>query len=177
MTRVCDCAGVRWWHEEGLLGCRNRTNTESQPTEGVKVDRDTHTSNVRQFAEMMERKGDEGDFVSGVEKGLAMQLVDIGRSRISAVAAELMDTLIKKNSDYAPTTEFSNFEESARFADITPFELILAQIGIKYSRIRKLNGTTLDPSFESLRDSLVDLAGYAVIAAAWLDMVQEDQHG
>lgn len=100
---------------------------------------------------------------------------NVGSGRISAVAAELMDTLIKKNSDYAPTTEFSNFEESAKFADIEPFELMLAQIGIKYSRVYKLNGTILDPSFESLRDSLVDLAGYAVIAAAWLDAVQEDQ--
>lgn len=93
--------------------------------------------------------------------------------RISAVAAELMDTLIKKNADYAGGQEFFNFEQAAEFAGLDTFYVMLAQIGIKYTRIANLHGGDM-PENESLRDSLVDLAGYAVIAAAWLDAVQAE---
>lgn len=135
---LCNCWQDEHWR--GAPGCVTQTNTESQPTEDVKVDRDTLTEGCR----------------------------------ISAVAAELMDTLIKKNADYAGGQEFLNFEGAAEFAGIEPFELILAQIGIKYTRIANLHGGDA-PENESLRDSFVDLAGYAVIAAAWLDTVQDDQ--
>lgn len=93
-------------------------------------------------------------------------------SFIQGVAEELKLTLSGKNQDYAPGGEFSNFERSAEFASIEPFELILAQIGIKYTRIDGLTGSFQTPNNESLRDSFLDLAGYAVIAAAWLDMIQ-----
>lgn len=93
---------------------------------------------------------------------------------ISAVAAELMDTLIKKNADYAGDLEFFNFEQAAEFAGLKVMDVMLTQIAIKYTRIANLHGGTV-PKNESLRDSFVDLAGYAVIAAAWLDAVNGDQ--
>lgn len=94
---------------------------------------------------------------------------------IQGVAEELKLTLAGKNEDYAMGGEFSNFEGSGQFAGVQPFHLILAQIGIKYTRIATLHNAGYEPNNESLRDSLIDLAGYSVIAAAWLDAVQADQ--
>lgn len=101
------------------------------------------------------------------------KVTPINGGRISAVAAELMDTLIKKNADYAPTTEFSNFEKAAEFAGVSIRQAIAVQIGIKLTRIEGLSNGDHIPQYESLRDSYVDLAGYAVIAAAWLDSLGE----
>lgn len=96
-------------------------------------------------------------------------------SFIQGVAEELKLTLSGKNQDYAPGEEFSNFEEASVVAGIAPFDLIIAMIGIKVSRVRNLHVNSLSPNNESLRDSFLDLAGYSVIAAAWLDAVQADQ--
>jgi len=95
-------------------------------------------------------------------------------SFIQAVASELKETLSSKNEDYAPNGEFSNFEIAAEFAGVDVFSLILAQIGIKMTRINNLHNNGHSPNNESLRDSIMDLAGYAEIAAAWLDAVQAD---
>lgn len=95
-------------------------------------------------------------------------------SYIAASAEHLAETLTKKNSDYAPTGEFSNFERAAEAASITPLQLITAQIAIKLTRIESIFGKDLIVENESLRDSFLDLAGYAAIGHAWLSYVEED---
>lgn len=110
------------------------------------------------------------------EPKMAKEKTHVDRTKfIPGVAEELRLTLVSKNGDYAPAGEFSNFEISAEFAGIQPFELILAQIGIKMTRINNLHHNDYGPNNESLRDSLLDLAGYGIIAAAWLDAVQASQ--
>jgi hypothetical protein len=95
-------------------------------------------------------------------------------SYIQSSAKLLAETLSGKNGDYAPSGEFSNFEEAAEFADIKPHEVMLAQIGIKYSRIKRLLQTDTSAVYESIQDSLLDLAGYAVIAHAYADAYRTD---
>jgi hypothetical protein len=92
-------------------------------------------------------------------------------SYIQNVAHELATTLSKKNSDYAPTDEFSNFRMAAELPGIDMFDVMLGQIGIKYTRLMSLVQGVLyeGAEYEGVRDTLVDLAGYAVIAAAYLD--------
>jgi hypothetical protein len=93
---------------------------------------------------------------------------------IEKVANELAVTLSRKNKDYAPTDEFSNFTLAGQLAGLTPWDAILIQIGIKHSRLLSLVSEGVSkPEFESVRDTLVDLAGYSVIAAAYLDREQE----
>lgn len=92
---------------------------------------------------------------------------------IQNVANELRVTLQGKNHDYTTTDEFSNFTEAAKLPGLLPFDVMLGQLGIKYSRLLGLNHSG-EPEFESFRDSLIDLAGYAVIAAAWLDKERAD---
>lgn len=95
-------------------------------------------------------------------------MTDDPNSWIQASAKTLAETLSSKNSDYAPGGEFSTFEEAADFAtSLTAFEVMLSQIGIKVTRIKTLAGGVM-PQNESMADSLLDLAGYAVIAHAYL---------
>jgi hypothetical protein len=97
-------------------------------------------------------------------------------SWIQASAKTLAETLSSKNSDYAPTGEFSNFERAAEVAGIGPMQVITAQAAIKMTRIESLTNHG-DYNHESLSDSFLDLAGYALIAHAWLaansDVVDE----
>lgn len=91
-------------------------------------------------------------------------------SYIQASAETLAETLLSKNGDYAPTTEFSNFERAAEFSGSRTLGVMLGQIGIKFTRIETLSRDVYNPSpqHESLKDSLLDLAGYAIIAHAYL---------
>lgn len=94
-------------------------------------------------------------------------------SRIAKIANELRDLLSRKNEDYAPGTEFSNFEEAAKFACIEPLDVMLAQLGIKFTRLAGLTKPDATPNFESYRDNLLDLAGYAIITVAYLDSLSD----
>jgi len=93
-------------------------------------------------------------------------------SYIQASAEMLAETLLSKNSDYAPTGEFSNFEKAAEIADIKVIQVMASQAAIKMTRIQSLMERNGDEyNHESLKDSFLDLAGYATIAHAYLEYV------
>lgn len=94
-------------------------------------------------------------------------------SYIQASADLLAETLLLKNSDYAPTGEFSNFERAAEIAGVTVLQTITSQVAIKMTRIETLlKSQASAPRNESLIDSFLDLAGYAAIGHAWLSYVE-----
>ena len=93
-------------------------------------------------------------------------------SWIQASAETLAETLSSKNHDYAPEGEFSNFEKAAEIAGTNAMIVMAAQAAIKMTRIQSL----MDPRAgtyenESLKDSFLDLAGYALIAHAYLSAI------
>lgn len=90
-------------------------------------------------------------------------------SFIELALDELGMVLTKKNSDYKVTSgEFSNFSFASDVSGVSSQDIMLAQIGIKIGRIRGLlNGLSEETNFESLEDSIKDLAGYAVILYAY----------
>lgn len=90
-------------------------------------------------------------------------------SYIQDSAHLLVGTLVNKNSDYAPSGEFSNFTKAAEFVGVTEFEAIMIQVGIKLTRINSLMEPGKVATNEPLKDSLLDLAGYAIIAHAYLE--------
>lgn len=97
-------------------------------------------------------------------------------THIQNAVNELATTLARKNSDYAPTDEFSNFRLAAHLAGLKPWDAMLIQIGIKYSRLMNLVSEGVGHSeYEGVRDTLMDLAGYAVIAAGYQDSQNVDQ--
>lgn len=99
-------------------------------------------------------------------------------SYMQASAEALAETLASKNQDYAPTGEFSNFEKAAEIAKTSVQQVLLAQIAIKLTRIERLQVAQTEryggPLNESLKDSFLDLAGYATIAHAYLKYSGED---
>lgn len=94
---------------------------------------------------------------------------------IPAVVEQLRLTLKGKNEDYAPTTEFSNFEQAGALVGVSPRLAIMLQIGIKYSRLTSLIESDAEANFEGIRDTLMDLAGYSMIAVAHMDKLADDE--
>lgn len=94
-------------------------------------------------------------------------------SEIQKSASILAKTLEGKNKDYAPEDEFSNFNRAAAFVGggMDNLAVMLTQIAIKFTRLETLiryDGMT-EPNYESIADTLLDLAGYSVIAHAYLN--------
>lgn len=94
-------------------------------------------------------------------------------SYIQSSARLLAETLSSKNEDYRVQGEFSNFERAAEFAMTDPMTVMMAQLAIKVTRIEGLTSFG-KPNHESLKDSFLDLAGYAIIAHAYLEAMDVD---
>lgn len=74
----------------------------------------------------------------------------------------------KKNSDYALSgSSYSNFEQAAVTAGVSVDEVFRTMIGIKLARIVSLQNENKPINFESLSDTILDLANYACIYAAY----------
>ena len=83
------------------------------------------------------------------------------------VFQELANLVEAKAHDYADDGNvFSNFEGAARLTGLTPAQVFHVMLGIKMERIRQLMSGK-NPKFESIEDSLMDLANYAALWIAW----------
>ena len=76
----------------------------------------------------------------------------------TAATTELADLLRRKQADYGP-------------GNIMAFEHVglMVRLSDKIERLKNLQGRDADPNFESLRDTYMDIAGYAVIGMMLLD--------
>lgn len=73
-----------------------------------------------------------------------------------------------KNHDYSHgSNPFSNFEEAAITAGTTPDVVFKVMMGIKLARLNALSSRNENPNFESITDTIEDLANYACLYAAW----------
>lgn len=91
-----------------------------------------------------------------------------GPSSIETALSNLGSVLKRKNSDYKVTSsEFSNFHFAADMAGLSARDVMMAQIGIKLGRLRGLTDGDRDVNYEALEDTVMDLAGYAVILYAY----------
>jgi hypothetical protein len=94
-----------------------------------------------------------------------------GDPRFYTLLEEIAELHSRKNHDYAKTDEpLSNFTRS-RSLGVEPWRGVLVRMSDKWSRIEQLAGGKTAKN-ESLRDSLVDLAVYALIDVLLL----EDEH-
>lgn len=91
-------------------------------------------------------------------------------SKIQSSVELLAYTLTKRNKSYTGgREEFYNFIRSAEFAGITPLDVMFGQIGIKMTRLEGLispPGDDMDAP--AILDTLLDLAGYATLAHAYM---------
>lgn len=95
-------------------------------------------------------------------------------SYIEAAALEALRVMKGKNQDYAPTTEFSNFERAAEFAGVTVEEAILVQIGIKITRLEAQHDGR-EANYETVDDTLLDLQNYTNILRAYRTKLSNGQ--
>ena len=91
-----------------------------------------------------------------------------GDPRFYKLLEEIAELHSRKNHDYAKTSEpLSNFTRS-RALGVEPWRGVLVRMSDKWSRIEQLAGGKKAKN-ESLRDSLVDLAVYALIDVLLLE--------
>lgn len=85
--------------------------------------------------------------------------------------------IVDKSADYARGSEdtFVNFKETATITGSTPLKVALTQVGIKMSRISHLEADSSYVNNESLYDSYLDLACYAVLALAMKVNLSEEE--
>jgi len=86
---------------------------------------------------------------------------------VTYVFQDLTNLVEAKAHDYADDGNvFSNFEGAARLTGLSPAQVFHVMLGIKMERIRQLMSGK-NPKFESIEDSLMDLANYAALWIAW----------
>lgn len=77
----------------------------------------------------------------------------------------LKTVLVRKNSDYGA----SAFNPPALAPGVEPTTAILVRMSDKISRLNHLQ-TTEQPNYEAIEDTVLDLAGYAIL---WLVAMQQ----
>lgn len=92
----------------------------------------------------------------------------IPASHVTEVLQSMQWILDDKRSDYARGSDdpFVNFKETAQINGLSPEKVALVQCGIKLSRLNHLLDSGQPVRNESIADSFIDLANYAVLAAA-----------
>lgn len=85
-----------------------------------------------------------------------------------AALIDLVDMHRRKNADYAHGSTWSNFDFTAGVLGITAQEAALHNVAQKIARLAalKANGRTANPNNESVKDTYLDLAVYAIITYA-----------
>jgi hypothetical protein len=91
-----------------------------------------------------------------------------------AVLAQMESIHDSKNEDYAAgNNPYSNFEGTAAITGQSVDKVFQTMIGIKMERLKQLVGTDKEPNYESIDDTILDLANYAAI---WLSYRQRQAY-
>lgn len=96
----------------------------------------------------------------------------LGNPEFVRLVHEMLDTHVKKAAGYSgednPDT-WANFREATAWG-LTPLEGCLVRMGDKYRRVQNLRRNSAnDRVGESIKDTLMDLANYAIIAVCLLE--------
>ena len=90
----------------------------------------------------------------------------------------IVETIKKKNADYTAGDEdpFLNFKVAAEFCDTSVEKQLFSRMMDKIMRMRGIVGNEHEVQLkeESLEDTCIDLAGYAIILACWGRMRKND---
>lgn len=101
-----------------------------------------------------------------------LKLLVAAQSRVPGLIEDMRKLHIRKNAGYAGSANpdaWANFRMSEEFG-VSPFLGCMVRLSDKYIRIGNLLKNPLDEQVgESVRDTLMDLAAYALIAVCLLD--------
>ena len=81
---------------------------------------------------------------------------------IDSFCEKMKSTILGKGNDYANADRLSNFKLAGAICGLTPEQNCLSMIATKVARLGVLLGGKT-PNNESIEDSLLDLANYAVL--------------
>ena len=79
------------------------------------------------------------------------------------IVASMEKTLLSKAEDYANEDRLSNFKVTAAITGTKPELIGLTMIAVKVARLGVLLNSSKKPNNESIQDSVLDLANYAVL--------------
>jgi hypothetical protein len=83
----------------------------------------------------------------------------------------MREILLSKGNDYANTDRLSNFKLAGSICGLSPELNCLSLIATKVARLGVLLNSSGTPNNESIEDSILDLANYAVL----LNMLLKDK--
>jgi len=89
---------------------------------------------------------------------------------LDEMVAKMQNTLLSKGDDYANIDRLSNFKLAGNISGLNAKLNCLSLISTKVARLGVLLNSNSTPKNESIRDSILDLANYAVL----LDMILSD---
>ena len=93
---------------------------------------------------------------------------DMGVTAYAQILTELHNLHKKKAEDYAALSNpYSNFEASARYANISVDQAFDTLIGTKIARLLNLKESCNEPNNESVEDTEIDLANYILLKKAY----------
>lgn len=85
--------------------------------------------------------------------------------------SRMADTMLSKGDDYANSDRLSNFKLAGSITGVGARINCLNMIATKVARLGVLFNSKSDPHHEAVRDSILDLACYAIL----LDMIIADE--
>lgn len=92
-------------------------------------------------------------------------------AHFEAFTQKQREVLLKKGDDYSQIDRISNFKLAGAICGLTPEQNCLSLIATKVARLGVLLGGKV-PNNESIQDSVLDLANYAVL----LDMIMSEKN-
>lgn len=84
---------------------------------------------------------------------------------------KMEETLLKKGNDYANSDRLSNFKLAGTICGLSPEQNCLSLIATKVARLGVLLQQNKIPNNESISDTILDLANYALL----LDMLVNEK--
>ena len=97
--------------------------------------------------------------------------IDTQKQHFDNTIAVMRDIMFKKGNDYAGQDRLSNFKHGGAICGISAEQHCLALIATKVARLGSLLSSGKTPNNESINDSCIDLANYALL----LDMILSDK--
>ena len=92
--------------------------------------------------------------------------IDQQQEFFKVFTGRMKEIMLMKGDDYAASTDrLSNFKMAGPIAGVTPEQNCLSLIATKVARLGQLLGPNRDVKNESINDSVLDLANYAVLLA------------
>jgi len=100
-------------------------------------------------------------------------IADVRNPKFNALLDELRAIHDSKSHDYATASDpLANLRACAAFG-VEPWRGTLIRMADKWARLQQLTGTSKRPKNESVRDTLLDLSAYSLLAIILLDEQQQ----